>query len=593
MRALIFIRYVLREFPLLVIGTSLILIVTSLVETLTLFIIAPIVDTLISPGLQGASPITQRIEAVMTSIGLPVTLWVLFTFYIALNVLKSGIQTFSTYLVLRIKYALIKNLIVGAFNDFFRAGWVFFSSSQQGMLINTFIREIGVVGDAFAGMARFSAAVLQLGVFILVPFYISWQVMSISMGVALLLATPLMFLGKVSHRLGTQNTSTANKVSISIQESLSSAKVILGFANQQKSSEILKHNFNCHVNATLKSQTFGAAITNIYNPLGLLGLVATLFAARWFALPIGETSILIVSFIKIIPVIGQITSQKNLMDNSFPSYEQVMNLRDRAKKLKQRTGSRIFTGFDNAIKIEELSFSYDGQKTALNNVNATIPKGKMIAFVGESGAGKSTLIDAIIGFNEPISGQIKIDGIPLHDFDINSYRKKIGYVPQESILFNMSIMDNLIWAKDDSTDEDIRKACKLANADEFIEKFPERYHTVVGDRGVRLSGGQLQRIALARAMIRRPDLLILDEATSALDTKSERIIQEAIERIASETTLVVVAHRLSTIANADYVYVLENGCIKEKGSYDDLIMQRGLFYNMVKSQKFSNVKSEF
>ena len=129
----------------------------------------------------------------------------------------------------------------------------------------------------------------------------------------------------------------------------------------------------------------------------------------------------------------------------------------------------------------------------------------------------------------------------------------------------------------------------MANADEFIKIFPAKYNTVVGDRGIRLSGGQLQRIALARAMIRKPDLLILDEATSALDTKSERIIQKAIEKIASETTLVVIAHRLSTIVNADYVYVMDNGCIEEKGSYDDLIMQRGLFYNMVESQKFSNV----
>ena len=409
------------------------------------------------------------------------------------------------------------------------------------------------------------------------------------MCVALLLALPLMFIGKISHRLGEQTTSTANDISISIQESLSSAKVILGFANQGKISEILKHHYNRHVLAALKKRTFSAAVENSYTALGLIAILTTLYAAHWFDVPLSEISILVVSFIKAIPIIGKIPSQKNLIDSSFPSYEQIMNLRDRAKKLEKRTGSRTFTGFDDSIMIEEVSYSYDVANTILDNVNVTIPKGKMIAFVGESGAGKTTLIDAIIGFNEPISGQIKIDGIPLQDFDIDSYRKKIGYVPQENILFNMSIMDNLLWANEDSTNEDIKKVCKLANADEFIEKFPEGYHTVVGDRGVRLSGGQMQRIALARAMIRRPDLLILDEATSALDTKSERIIQKAIEKIASETTLVVIAHRLSTIANADYVYVLENGCIVEKGRYVDLIMQRGLFYNMVESQKFSNV----
>jgi ABC-type multidrug transport system fused ATPase/permease subunit len=589
MKALIFIRYILKEYPLLMIGSSLILIVTGLIETVALIFIAPIVDILISSGLQDASTISQRIGEVIISFGLPINLRVLFIFYIGLNIIKSCFQTYSTYLILRIKYALGRDLTMNSFNDFFRSGWAFFRTSQQGTLINTFVRETHVVGDAFAGMARFSALLLQLGVFIFVPFYISWQVMSISMVVAILLAIPLLLLGKVSHQFGTQNTLTANKLSQSIHESLSAAKIILGFANQQKSSELIKHNYTCHVSATVKSQVFANAITNSYSAIGLLGIVATLFAARWFSLPIGETSILIVSFIKIIPIISQITGQKNLMDNSFPSYEQIMNLRARAQELEQRTGSRIFTGFNKAITIKEFSFSYDGDMTILNHVNVTIPKGKMIAIVGESGAGKTTLIDSIVGFNKPTSGEIKIDGISLQDFDINSYRKKIGYVPQESILFNMSIMDNLLWARDDATGEDIKKVCKLANADEFIEKFPERYNTVVGDRGIRLSGGQLQRIALARAMIRKPDLLILDEATSALDTKSERIIQKAIEKIANETTLVVIAHRLSTITTADYVYVLENGCIKEEGSYGDIIMQRGLFYNMVESQKFSNV----
>ena len=589
MNALIFIRYIIKEYPRLLIFSTVILIVTGLIETVTLLFIAPIVDILISSDLKSTSPISNKMMEFIASIGFPVTIVVLFTFYILLNVIKSGFQTCSTYLIAKIEYTLGRDLLMGSFNDFFRAGWSFFRTSQQGKLINTFTREIKIVGNAFAGVGIFITSIFQLSILVLVPFLISWQVMTISMCVALLLAAPLMFIGKISHRLGAQTTSTANDISISIQESLSSAKVILGFANQGKISEILKHNYNRHVLAALKKRTFSAAVENSYTALGLIAILTTLYAAHWFDVPLSETSILVVSLIKAIPIIGKLPSQKNLIDTSFPSYEQIMNLRDRAKELKQRTGSRTFTGFDDTIMIEDVSFSYDVSKTILDNVNVTIPKGKMIAFVGESGAGKTTLIDAIIGFNEPISGQIKIDGIPLQDFDKDSYRKTIGYVPQENILFNMSIMDNLLWANEDSTNEDIKKVCKLANADEFIEKFPEGYHTVVGDRGVRLSGGQMQRIALARAMIRRPDLLILDEATSALDTKSERIIQKAIEKIASETTLVVIAHRLSTIVNADYVYVMDNGCIEEKGSYDDLIMQRGLFYNMVESQKFSNV----
>jgi len=189
-----------------------------------------------------------------------------------------------------------------------------------------------------------------------------------------------------------------------------------------------------------------------------------------------------------------------------------------------------------------------------------------------------------MGFNEPTPGLVVVDDTPLFDFDINSYRKKIGYVPQDSILFNMSIRDNLSWANEEVTDKDIRHACQLAYANEFIEKFPSGYDTLVGDRGIRLSGGQLQRVALARAILRRPELLILDEATSSLDSHSERLIQQAIEDIAKETTIVVIAHRLSTIVNADYMYVFSEGKIVEKGSYADLVKLNGHFDHMVKLQ---------
>ena len=214
-----------------------------------------------------------------------------------------------------------------------------------------------------------------------------------------------------------------------------------------------------------------------------------------------------------------------------------------------------------------------------------ILKGKMIAIVGQSGSGKTSIVDLIMGFYEPDAGEITIDDISLKDFNINSYRKKIGYVPQDSVLFNTTIRDNLLWANDYATEEEIEYACRQANAYEFIEELPLKYDTVVGDRGVRLSGGQLQRIALARAIIRKPALLIMDEATSSLDTNSERLIQEAIEGIAKNTTVIVIAHRLSTIINSDYIYLFKNGNIIEEGTYQALLDKKSEFYNMIQLQK--------
>jgi ATP-binding cassette subfamily B protein len=312
--------------------------------------------------------------------------------------------------------------------------------------------------------------------------------------------------------------------------------------------------------------------------------VSTVLFSRAIAVPLSETVAVLYSLIKSVPLIGELSRARNSLENFYPSYEQIKRLRENAKQLKQRTGSRIFKGISNGIIFENVSFAYPGCKNAINHINAKIPKGKMIAFVGESGAGKSTLIDMLMGFHEPSTGKIKIDDIPIEDFDVNTLRNKIGYVPQEGFLFNASIRDNLLWSNNGASETDIIDACKLARAHEFIEGTTNGYDTIVGDRGVRLSGGEIQRIALARAILRKPELLILDEATSSLDTNSEQIIQQSIEVIAKYTTIVVVAHRLSTIKNADYIYILSNGTIVEEGNYRELVEKGGLFAQMVQKQ---------
>jgi ABC-type multidrug transport system fused ATPase/permease subunit len=256
--------------------------------------------------------------------------------------------------------------------------------------------------------------------------------------------------------------------------------------------------------------------------------------------------------------------------------------------MRQKSGEREFQGFSKELALERASFSYDdengGERPVLDNISLRVPRGQLIAIVGASGAGKSTVADMILGFHEPSSGRVTIDGAPLTDFDITSYRRRLGYVPQESVLFNTSIRENLLWARETATSDQVEQACRQANAHDFIQELPNDYDTVVGDRGVRLSGGQCQRIALARAILMQPELLILDEATSALDTESERLIQAAIERIAETTTVIAIAHRLSTIARADYVYVIDRGRIVEKGAYKDLLRIDGFFRRMVATQ---------
>lgn len=584
MRVFIFIFDILKKYPFYITATILLLILVNLIDAAAIFSIVPIVDFLIKSDLQHTSMITQKVMMMMTYVGLPTTLGSLLAVFLILNVLRSTIQTFSMYLLLKTKYAMERDIYLGIFEDFFNARWYFFTSSEQGTLLNTLIREIEVLGNAFGAMGNVFVSLFQALLYFGVPFYISWQVTSVSILTAVLFSLPFMFLGKMSYRFGRLNIQTANRINQVIQESFSSAKIILGFANQYKSTEALRHAFDGHRDATIKSQTLDVAIPLMYYPLGVLMLIITVFVGQSLSLTLAELSVLVYSLFRIIPTVGQIIAKKNAIDNFFPSYEQIVRLRDRAKQLKQPTGNRMFVGFDKEIKINNLCFAYPGNEQILANLNICIPKGKMIAFVGESGGGKSTLIDLIMGFNEPLKGQITIDEIPLRDFDIKSYRRRIGYVPQDSILFNMSITDNLLWANETASTEEIEQACRQAHAHEFIKEFPDSYNTIVGDRGVRLSGGQVQRIAIARAILRNPELLILDEATSSLDSASEKLIQQAIDTISRQTTTIVIAHRLSTIVNADYIYVLKNGKIVEEGTYQQLINSEGVFSNMANMQ---------
>lgn len=584
MDVFIFIGDLFKRFPGLLAVNTLLVIMESLVGTIAIFSVAPFVDCFINAQLQNASPITRHLASVMKAMGLPASLSSFLAVFLAFQFLKNGFAVFTRHFLIKTKYTVLRNLLVGTFEDFFQARWLFFSRHKQGVILNTFLREMTIVGDAFGAMALFSASLFQFLVYIMVPFYLSWQVTSLSLATALALALPFLLLGKINYRLGKLNTSTGNEFGTVIQESLGMAKVILGYGNQHKSVDLLGKAFDAHRRVTVKSQTLTVITPLMYEPFGMLVLAVAVFAARKFGLPLAETGVLFWALRISFPLLGTLMTNKNALANFFPSYEQVKYLKQQARSLKQQSGELSFSGFQKAIAVEHLTFAYPDHEPTLIDITLRIPKGKMVALVGESGAGKSTLIDMIMGFHEPLAGRITFDGVPLRRFEINSYRQRIGYVPQDSVLFNMTIRDNLRWANEAATDTEIKEACRQAHADEFIERFPDGYDTVVGDRGTCLSGGQCQRVALARAILRKPDLLILDEATSALDTHSERLIQQAIETVAKKTTVIAIAHRLSTIINADYVYVLQRGRIIEEGTYQTLVRKEGQFSRMTKMQ---------
>ena len=584
MRTIFFLFRIFTKYPLLIWSNAVLIILTAIISAASVFSLAPLVDFLLNHEKDSMSPLSKKVMLVIEYFYYPISQRSLIFLFLSLMMFSTVVGIVLRYFMIRLEYAFTRDLIIRTFRDFFSTRWYFFSSTKMGTLLNTFTREMGVVANAFKSMSQMISNIFQATLYLIVPLYISWKITAVSIAFGVLIALGYMQFGKLTYRLGKLNTSTANFFHSVLQEGLSAAKIVLGYGNQNKLVQKLDKAFDAHRKVTIKSQIISSAIPQLYQPGALAIIIAAFYFSKQESLPLPDTSVLLFSLIRILPLIGQISGQKISLDNFLPSYEQINTLKEKAVRFRQPSGNNQFKGIRKELSIENVTYSYPDNKPVLDSINIHVPVGKMIAIVGPSGAGKSTIIDIIMGFNEPNNGLVLIDGKPFQDFNIISYRKRIGYVPQESILFNQSIKDNLLWVKEDASEKEIISACKLANAYEFIKELSEGYDTIVGDRGVNLSGGQIQRIALARAILRKPELLILDEATSSLDTRSERLIQQAIENISKETTVIAIAHRLSSIVNADYVYLIERGRVVEEGTYIELTRMNGKFKRMVELQ---------
>lgn len=584
MKLLSFVSDIFRKFPWLLMMNAVLVAISAVLEASIFVAVGPLVDLFLHPDLTNISQFTERLGNIFNFFGVALTLNHYLIFFVMFILISCSLSILARYSIEKVRVVILSHLISSSFFNCFNAKWEFFTSSKKGVLLNTFMKEIYNIGGAFDDVSYLFSLFIQIIFFLAVPLYISWQITLISCLVMILFAWPFLFVGKLSYKLKAKGLSASNQIAEVIMESFSLAKVILGFGNQDKSYRDLKFVFAQSNDACVKYETVKTIIPILYQPCAALILAVTLLVTGQFQVATSDMVVIFLSLLKTIASMSRLVVHQNALSASLPSYEQYKKLNNRALELKQFSGAKVFEGFRSNITIRNMSFAYPEHEPVLVDINMKFPKGNMIAIVGESGAGKSTLIDLIMGFHEPSGGQIFFDGVNLKEFNINSYRKKIGYVPQDCVLFNTTIKSNLLWAKETATDEEIVEACKQANAYEFIQKLPDDFGTVVGDRGVRLSGGQNQRMALARAILRNPELLILDEATSALDTHSERLIQEAIENIAKKTNVIVIAHRLSTIVNADYIYVLQNGSIVEEGNYNHLVASEGCFSRMIHLQ---------
>jgi subfamily B ATP-binding cassette protein MsbA len=286
-----------------------------------------------------------------------------------------------------------------------------------------------------------------------------------------------------------------------------------------------------------------------------------------------------------LPLLSNLNGARSRFAHAYAGVDVVRDFLNLKNKPFMGNGTVPFTGLQQSIEFQAVHFTYPGnEQPVLQGIDLSVPRGTTLALVGGSGAGKSTLADLVPRFYDPTKGKILLDGRDLREFDLKTLRQRMGIVSQDTFLFNTSVKDNIAYARPEATDEEIFTAVKRAHADEFIRDLPQGFDTKIGDRGVLLSGGQRQRISIARALLQDPDILILDEATSALDTVSERLVQAAIDELSRDRTTIVIAHRLSTVHQADQIAVLDQGKVAEVGTHDQLLAKGGAYARLYSMQ---------
>ncbi len=472
----------------------------------------------------------------------------------------------------------------------------YFSTSHSGELINTITGEISRLQQAFGLSAFIFTKGLTLMVYGVLIFQLSWQLSVIAIALFTLLAVGLSALNKRVREASFAVSKTNGRFASRAIELINGIRTVQASATQDFERQRYYKASNDVVQSTIKA-TLGLAIVR---PLAegaattvlvsMIILALTVFVANG-TLEIASLLTFLFTLFRLVPAIHEINGNRAVLSSYGGSIDNVMRLLKTEDKKYLINGTREFTGLKQAIEFRSVDFGYAPNSLVLNNITLTIKKGQTTALVGSSGAGKTTLADLIPRFYDPVQGQVSYDGIDLREFDINTVRKRMAVVSQDTFIFNTSVFDNIAYGKASATQAEVEQAAQQANALDFILEMPEGFNTVLGDRGVRLSGGQRQRIAIARALLRNPEILILDEATSALDSVSERLIQESLEKLSVGRTVIAIAHRLSTIAKADKVVVLEQGKIVEQGAYQELLLQRGKLWNYHKMQNELGQKS--
>jgi subfamily B ATP-binding cassette protein MsbA len=467
----------------------------------------------------------------------------------------------------------------------------FYHRSKKGNILSTITNEVQEIESTFINaMQSWLKDPFIVIIYFIGLFYISPKLTLFTLILLPVSGLVISAITKKLRRLSYFSMEQLGNILSHTEETLSGIRVIQSFAAEKYSINRFKK-INREFSKTSKSLFSRKELTSPLSELLVIIIVISIVLYGGYLLTTNQSYLTGSLFITYLALYSQIVQPlKNLSNASsfiqrgIVAAEKIFSVLDEPVLVQEKKDAVAKTDFHNSIELRNVSFRYQ-KHNVLSNINLTIPKGKTIALVGESGSGKSTLADLVSRFYDASEGQVLLDGIPVSDIKLNDLRGLISFVSQEAVLFNDTIFNNISFGITDASEQAVKEAAMIANAHSFIEETDEGYNTVIGDRGMKLSGGQRQRLTIARAVFKNAPILILDEATSALDTESERLVQDAINKMMQNKTAIVIAHRLSTIRHADEIIVLQKGEIVERGTHEELIRLQGYYHKLVQMQE--------
>lgn len=495
----------------------------------------------------------------------------------------------QSYLVSYIGQKVIIDVREVMFRKFQRMPMAYFDRHQTGETMSFITNDVAAIQSALVDqlIEMVTEGSILIGS-ILMMLYLDWKLTLLTLVVIPVVGQAMKIFGRKIKRNGTVIQERMADITSLLQESISSIRVVKSFVREKYEIERFSKQNQLNFQAAMKNVQLNSMLTPTVEFLAAISVTFIVWFGGYEVLNDEMTAGALVAFltyaVNLANPVKRLSRVYGNLQRAMAAVDRVFAVIDLKETITDKPDAKALPETKGEVSISNVTFEYKKGVPALSDISLEVKPGQMIAFVGPSGAGKSTIANLIPRFYEVTSGKIAIDGHDIRDVTLASLREQIGIVPQETMLFSTTVRENIRYGRLDATDEEVEAAAKAANADSFIKELPQGYDTPIGERGLNLSGGQRQRMAIARAILKNPRILILDEATSALDTESEKIVQAALDKLMIGRTSFVIAHRLSTIFNADQIYVIDNGHVKEHGTHEELLRHNGLYSHLYNIQ---------